>query len=95
MSAESRLQGEIRKFLRSMGCFVMVIKPQPGIPDGTPDIIFMKEGFWGAIEVKKDRTSPYQPLQKEYLEKFNQWSWAKRIDPSNWTEIQIELEMML
>lgn len=92
---ESRLQADIRKHLRSLGCDVLVIKPQPGIPDGWEDITFFKEGFWGTIEVKDSPTAPYQPLQEERLKKHSEWSWAKRVDPSNWQEIKIELEFML
>jgi hypothetical protein len=78
-----------------MGCYVLVIKPQPGIPDGCPDVVFMKEGFWGSIEVKKDEKADYQPLQRETIEKHNEWSWSRRVDPTNWTETKIELEMIL
>lgn len=95
MSRESKLQSNIRNYLKSKGCYVLVIKPQPGIPDGMADILFMLEGFWGALEVKPDPKAPYQPLQQETLEKFDEWSWARRVDPSNWLEIREELEVML
>lgn len=92
---EGRLQTEIRKFLKSKGCDVLVIKPQPGIPEGWEDIMFFKEGFWGAIEVKASKTSPFRPLQKERLEKHAQWSWARAVYPENWQQVQIELEFIL
>jgi len=95
MSAESDLQSKIRKYLKSKGCYVLVIRPQPGIPDGCSDIIFMLEGFWGAIEVKDTPKAKWQPLQKETLEKFNAWSWGKRVDPTNWLEVKNELENIL
>ena len=96
MSAtESRLQSEIRRYLKKKGCYVLVLRGQPGIPDGCTDIIFMLEGFWGGIEVKASPTAKYQPLQKETLEKFNTWSWARKVDPTNWGAIQEELERIL
>jgi Holliday junction resolvase len=95
MSVESRLQANIRKYLKEKGCYVLVIRPQPGIPDGCSDIIFMIEGFWGALEVKDSPTAPYRPLQKETLDKLDQWSWAKRVDPMTWPEIRQELESIL
>lgn len=73
----------------------MVVRPQPGIPDGCPDIVFMLEGFWGALEVKKDPKADYQPLQELTLEKMNNWSWAKRVDPTDWPAIKEELEAIL
>lgn len=95
MSTESNLQSNIRQYLKSKDCYVLVIKPQPGIPDGCPDILFLYEGFWGAIEVKAAPSSKYQPLQMETLLKLNEWSWARRVDPSTWPDIRQELENML
>ena len=95
MSAESTLQSNIRKFLKSKGCYVLVLTGVPGIPDGCTDIIFMLEGFWGGIEVKAAPNSPYQPLQKETIAKFDTWSWARRVDPTSWPEVRAELEALL
>lgn len=95
MSKESRLQSDIRKYLKDKGCYVLVIRPQPGIPDGCSDIIFMLEGFWGAIEVKDSPVAQYKPLQQETLEKFDDWSWARRVDPTDWPLIREELEHIL
>lgn len=95
MSVESKLQSNIRQYLKNKGCYVLVIRAQPGIPDGCPDIIFVLEGFWAAIEVKASPKSPYKPLQEETLERLNDWSWAKRVDPTNWPEVKLELERML
>lgn len=95
MSAESKLQSEIIRYLKNKGAYVIKTRPQPGIPAGCPDIIFMLEGFWGAIESKASAKAPYQPLQKETLEKFNEWSWSKTVYPSNWSDVKIELEQML
>lgn len=95
MKRESNLQSNIRNYLKSKGCYVLVIRPQPGIPDGMSDILFMLEGFWGALEVKPDPRAPYQPLQRETLEKLDEWSWAKRVDPTTWPQIKEELERIL
>lgn len=95
MSVESRLQSQIRKYLKNKGCYVLVISGVPGIPDGCSDILFLLEGFWGAIEVKASPSAPYRPLQKETLEKFNDWSWARRVDPTTWPAIREELEHIL
>jgi len=95
MSRESTLQTTVKKFLKSKGCEVLVIRPQPGIPDGWEDIMFLKEGFWGCIETKKSATAKYQPLQQERLKKHNEWSWARRVYPENWNEVKAELERIL
>lgn len=92
--SEAKLQSDIIKFLRSKKCFVM--KPTgAGVPLGTSDIVFFLEGFYGFIEVKRSEKAPFQPLQPEFLEKMDEWSWAKAVWPENWPEIQAELEAML
>lgn len=73
----------------------MVIQPQVGIPTGTSDIFFCKEGFYGFIEVKASKTAKFQPLQKEFVEKMNDWSWARIVYPENWQEIKTELDKLL
>lgn len=94
MMTEAKLQSDIIKFLRGKKCFVM--KPGgAGVPVGTSDIFFCLEGFYGFIEVKRSEKAPFQPLQLEFLEKMNDWSWAKAVWPDNWPEIQAELEVML
>lgn len=95
MTVEGNLQSEIRKYLRSKGCYVIKPKPGPGVPKGCPDLIFMIEGFWGAIEVKKSPKAGYQVLQKETLAKMDNWSWAKRVDPTDWPTVKRELEGIL
>lgn len=95
MSIEAKLQSDILKFLRHKKCYAIKTRPGVGVPTGCPDIIFMLEGFWGAIEVKASPGSSYQPLQHETLLKFNDWSWARRVDPANWPDIKTELEEIL
>lgn len=95
MSVESNLQSDIVKYLRGKGCYVIKTKPGIGTPTGCPDIIFLLEGFWGALEVKASPKAPYQPLQKETLEKLSAWSFARRVDPTNWLEVKNELEGIL
>lgn len=93
--SESNLQSKIVKYLKEKGCYVIKTRPGVGTPDGCPDIIFLLEGFWGAIEVKATPKSKYQPLQIETLEKLHAWSWANRVDPTNWPDVKEELERML
>lgn len=94
---ESRLQAEVRNYLKGKGCYVLKTRPDArgSTPTGCPDIIFLFEGFWGAIEVKASPKAPYQILQKETLKKLDKWSWARRVDPTTWPEVRAELELVL
>lgn len=81
------LEKQIRRFLKSKGCMLVETK--------NISIFFVKEGFWGAIEVKKSKNAKVQPGQKENVEKMNEWSWARIVYPENWEEAKAELEEML
>lgn len=95
MSRESELQSEIIKYLKWKGCYVIKTRPGVGTPLGCPDIIALLEGCWVALEVKGSKTAKYQPLQRETLDKLDGWSFARRVDPTNWSEVRQELEAML
>lgn len=95
MAKESKLQSTISKWLKSNGCFVMVLSPQPGIPNGTPDVFFCKGTLYGWIEVKASPTSRFQPLQKERIAIFSKWSYAVVCYPENWLEVQQQLVLLL
>jgi Holliday junction resolvase len=92
---EKKLQSEIIKWLKSQGAYVIKTSPGAGIPNGCPDIIFLKEGFWGAIEVKKSNTVKFQPLQEVTIMKLQDWSYCRVVYPQNWETIKSELETML
>ena len=95
MAKESQLQTEIIKWLKKQGCFVIKHSAVAGVPVGTPDLSFYKEGFYGFLEVKASKSSKFQPLQKETLQKLDDWSWAKAVHPDNWPEIREELATIL
>lgn len=93
--SESQLQSEIIKYLKKKGCYVIKHSAHPGVPMGCPDLSFYYEGLYGFIEVKASKTAKFQPLQKETIEKLDNWSWAKVVYPNNWAEVKIELEAIL
>ena len=94
--SEKALQQEIATFFRKKKCFVMVIQPQAGIPDGTPDVIALfPGGGWAAIEVKASPTARFQPLQKLTIKKLDEMYYSKAVYPENWPAIRAELEQLL
>ena len=92
---ESKFQYQIIKWLKSQGCYVIKNSANPGVPQGCPDVVFFKEGFYGFIEVKPDRKARFQPLQEVTVEKLDNWSWAKIAYPDNWEALQKELAVLL
>ena len=73
----------------------MKLKPGGGVPAGTADIFFCKEGFYGFIECKATKNSKVQLGQEPFISKMCAWSWAKFVYPENWQEIKIELDNLL
>lgn len=98
MAKESDLQATIMHWLRGHGAVAFKYQQNATTRAALPDIFFVKDGFWGAIEVKKIKTSPFRPGQKKMVEKLDSMSWAKIVwggKNSNWPEVREELTEML
>ena len=52
MAREADFQSKVLKWLRSKGCIAYKMQQNATTRIATPDILFIKEGFWGAIECK-------------------------------------------
>lgn len=56
---------------------------------------FYYEGLYGMIETKKHKSSKWRLGQKENIEFFNNWSWARGVYAENLEEVKAELEELL
>lgn len=93
---ESKFQTEVIKWLKKQGCEVFKMSPGAGIPDGTEDLLFLKDGFWGFLECKAAKDSDHQPGQDRAVERHNQMSYSRFVWPGErWEEIKKELGEML
>lgn len=92
MTPEAKFQSKIVKHLRSKGFWVMKLKPGFGVPAGTADIFFCKEGFYGWLEVKASKKAKKQPGQEAFIAKMAAWSYARFVYPENWEEIKAEID---
>jgi len=96
VAKESDFDKKVVRYLKSKGCWTIKLTPGvAGIPVGTSDRLFLKDGFWGFLEVKKSKTAPFRALQPEFLKKMDQWSFARAIYPENFEEIKKELDSLL
>lgn len=95
MTAEKKVQDKIIKKLKEKKCYIIKTRPGPGTPKGCLDIIFLLEGFWGAIECKAHADSKWQQLQPETFKKFSEWSWARVAHTENVYEVIAELDRIL
>ncbi len=93
---EANFQSTVIKWLKSKSCFVMKVQAGPGVPKGTADVFFCKEGFYGWLECKQTKNAKKQPGQEPFIEKMNNWSYAQFVWPGKrWDEVKAELSQML
>ena len=92
---EAKTQERLIKYLKRKGCYVIKLKPGLGTPVGAPDVLALREGFWAALEVKGSLKARWRPLQKETLQKLEEWSFARMVCPENYDEVIAELEAIL
>lgn len=92
---EGKLKKDIVKFLKSKGCKVRINKQDATTASAFPDLTFFYEGFYGMIETKAHKSSKWRPGQKEAIEFWDNWSWARGVYLENWPEVQSELEDIL
>ena len=90
-SKESDFQADLIRWLKSKGCFVIKHQAGPGVPAGTADLSFYKEGFYGFIEVKLRKNSKHQPGQDPFIKKMNEWSYARFLWPEAFEELEEDL----
>lgn len=99
MVKESDFQGKtVIPWLKKQGCFVMKAQAGPGVPKGTADVFFCKEGFYGWLECKQAKNAEKQPGQEPFVKKMSEWSYARFVwggKNSNWPEVKKELEEIL
>lgn len=96
MAREADFQSKVLKYLRSKGCIAYKMQQNATTRIATPDILFIKEGFWGVIECKASKSSKFQPGQKEMVAKLDEWSWGRVAWPGEcWENIKKELEEIL
>lgn len=95
MAREQSFQTKVISYLKRKGCHVIKLNQDAKTPIGEPDLIFFKEGFYGAFEVKASKNAKKRPLQEAKIKWFNENSYGKIIYPENWEETKKELEVLL
>lgn len=75
---------------RYEGC--VVLKNDANYKQGIPDLTIFYKNRYALLESKKDMKASYRPNQELYLDLFDEWSFARRIEPTNKEEILHELD---
>ena len=90
---ENMFQAKLKRDLKNMFPGCIVLKNDPTILQGVPDILVLYKNKWAALECKINSKAKIQPNQEYYIGKMNEMSFARFIYPENREEILHELQL--
>lgn len=87
---ESKFQANLKKELAEMFPGCIITKLDPNDIQGIPDLLVLYENKWATLECKTRNKK--QPNQDYYVDKMNNMSFSRFIDPSNKEEVLNDLQ---
>jgi hypothetical protein len=88
---ESDFQSSLIRELKSRFAGAIVTKLDSSQIQGLPDLLVLYKNRWASLECKRSETSPHQPNQDYYVNKMNEMSFSRFINPSNKEEVLNEM----
>lgn len=90
---ESDFQRKLRAILEEMFPGCIILKNDPQLQQGIPDLVILWRGKWALLEVKRSATARERPNQRWFVEKACQFSYGAFIYPENAEEILNEIQL--
>ena len=89
---ESAFQRKLIKELeeRFPGC--VVLKNDASYLQGFPDLTVLYGKHWAVLESKRGPNEPHRPNQDYYVDKLNNMSFSRFIEPGNKEEVLSDLQ---
>jgi hypothetical protein len=78
---------------RFPGCYIL--KQDPNMRQGIPDLLILCEDRWAALETKRGSKSVRQPNQEHHVATMNEMSFSAFVNPDNYHEVLNDLESAL
>jgi hypothetical protein len=85
-------QAHLIKKLELLFDGAFILKNDSGYLQGVPDLLLLWRDRWAMLEVKANKSSPFQPNQEYYLDLLNRMSFAGCIHPENEDEVLYALQ---
>ncbi len=92
---EAQYQAELKKEIKRRLPGAIVLKNDPTMIQGIPDLLILFEDRWAALEVKINGQAHHQPNQDYYIDIMNDMSFAAFIFPENEEEVLNAMEQTL
>ncbi len=95
MISEAAYQTKLIKKLERLfpGCHIL--KNDPRVTQGIPDLLILIGNQWAMLEVKISHNAPQQPNQEYFVEQFGEMSFAAFICPENEDQVLNDLQHTL
>ena len=84
---ENKYQAKLKKKIKERFPGCIVLKNDPTMAQGIPDLLILYGNKWAALECKREAKSSARPNQPYYVEKMNEMSYASFICPENEEEV--------
>lgn len=92
MKRESDFQSKLKDEIRQRFPGAIVLKNDPGLNVGFPDLTILYKDKWAVLECKKDEKAKRAYSQIRRVESLNEMSYASFIYPENKEEVLNEME---
>lgn len=92
---EREYQARLKKKLERMFPGCVILKNDPELLQGIPDLTILHEDRWAMLEVKASERSRVQPNQDYYVRKLGSMSFAAFIYPDVEQEVLYALRLHL
>lgn len=89
---ERDYQSELKKKISEMFPGCEILKNDPRLKQGFPDLLILYKDRWAALEVKKSAKASKRPNQEYRVKKLSKMSFASFIFLENETEVLDELQ---
>lgn len=92
MKRENVVQGDLIKEIEKRYPDCVVLKNDASYKQGIPDLTVMYHDKYAMLETKREKNAAFRPNQETYLKLFDNWSFARRVEPENKEEVLNELD---
>jgi hypothetical protein len=91
VSKESVFQKSLIKEIRERFAGAIVTKLDSSHIQGLPDLLILYKDKWASLECKREEKASHRPNQDYYVNKMNEMSFSRFINPENKEEVLNEM----